>query len=73
MHAKTEMVGTSVSALRAQVAASGDPTAIQLFDQLTEKKSESLQLATLSGATQRQATTLSFVFGSFHELTTIIM
>ena len=40
------LVGTSVSALRAQVAASGDPTAIQLFDQLTEKKSESSQLAT---------------------------
>ncbi len=40
------LVGTSVSALRAQVAASGDPAALQLFDQLTEKKSESSKLAT---------------------------
>jgi CHAT domain-containing protein/Flp pilus assembly protein TadD len=40
------LVGTSVSALRAQVAASGDPAAIKLLDDLTAKKSESSQLAT---------------------------
>jgi CHAT domain-containing protein len=40
------IVGTSVSALRARVAASGDSEAVKLMDDLTAKKSESAQLAT---------------------------
>lgn len=40
------MVGASVSALRAQVAASGDPAAIKLLDDLTTKRNEASQLAT---------------------------
>ncbi len=39
------MVVTSVSALRAQVAASGDAEALKTFDQLTEKKGEWARLA----------------------------
>jgi CHAT domain-containing protein/tetratricopeptide (TPR) repeat protein len=39
------LVGTSVAALRAQVAASGDPKAVELLDNLTTKKSEASQLA----------------------------
>ena len=39
------LVVGSVAALRAQVAASGDPEAIKIFDQLTLKKSESARLA----------------------------
>jgi len=39
------LVGASVAALRAQVAASGDAEALRLFDQLAEKKSESVRLA----------------------------
>jgi CHAT domain-containing protein len=40
------IVGTSVSALRARVAASGDSEAVKLMDDLTAKKSEAAQLAT---------------------------
>ena len=40
------MVGASVSALRAQVTASGDPAAIKLLDDLTTKRNEASQLAT---------------------------
>ncbi len=39
------LVGTSVAALRAQVAASGDPKAVELLDNLTTKKSEASQLS----------------------------
>ena len=39
------LVGTSVAALRAQVAASGDTQALKILDELTEKKSEASQLA----------------------------
>lgn len=39
------MVGTSISALRAQVAASGDAEALQILNHLAEKKSESARLA----------------------------
>ena len=38
------LVGSSVASLRAQVAAGGDAEAVQLFDQLAEKKSESARL-----------------------------
>lgn len=38
-------IGTSVAALRAQVAATGDPEALKLLDDLTAKKSEASQLA----------------------------
>jgi CHAT domain-containing protein/tetratricopeptide (TPR) repeat protein len=39
------LVGTSVATLRAEVAASGDPQAVRLFETLTQKKSESSRLA----------------------------
>ena len=38
-------IATSVAALRAQVAATGDPEAVKLLDDLTAKKSEASQLA----------------------------
>jgi len=38
------LVGASVASLRAQVASSGDAEALQLFDQLAEKKTESARL-----------------------------
>ncbi len=40
------LVGTSVAALRAQVANSGDPQAVKMLDDLTAKKNESSRLAT---------------------------
>jgi CHAT domain-containing protein/tetratricopeptide (TPR) repeat protein len=39
------MVGTSVAALRAHVAAGGDTEALKIFDQLAAKKSELVRLA----------------------------
>ena len=39
------LVGTSVAALRAQVAAGGDAEALRIFDRLAAKKSESARLA----------------------------
>ncbi len=39
------LVGTSVAALRAQVAAGGDAEALAIFDRLAAKKSESARLA----------------------------
>jgi CHAT domain-containing protein/tetratricopeptide (TPR) repeat protein len=39
------LVSSSVAALRAQVAASGDSQALQIFEDLTEKRSESSRLA----------------------------
>jgi tetratricopeptide (TPR) repeat protein len=38
------LVGTSVAALRAEVAASGDPQATKIFDELAAKKSQSSRL-----------------------------
>ena len=38
------LVGTSVAALRAEVAASGDPQAMKVFEELTEKKRQSSRL-----------------------------
>ena len=38
------LVGTSVATLRAEIAASGDPQAIKIFEELTAKKSRSSQL-----------------------------
>jgi CHAT domain-containing protein/Tfp pilus assembly protein PilF len=38
------LVGTSVARLRAEVAASGDPQAIRIFEELTEKKRQSSRL-----------------------------
>ncbi|MGH9702573.1 MAG: CHAT domain-containing protein, partial [Candidatus Acidiferrales bacterium] len=40
------LVGTSVAALRAQVANSGDPQTVKLLDLLTAKKNEASRLAT---------------------------
>ena len=39
------LVGSSIAALRARVAASGDPQALHIFDQLAVKKSQSARLA----------------------------
>ena len=49
------IVGTSVAALRAQVAASGDTQALEIFDRLTAKKREAARLASIQPEGWRQA------------------
>jgi CHAT domain-containing protein len=49
------LVGSSVAALRARVAATGDAQALKLFEELTAKKSESAALATSRPAGWRES------------------
>ena len=60
------IVGTSVAALRAQVAASGDAQAVAIFDKLTAKKRESARLASAQPPGWQQ--TKKIVDGEANEL-----
>jgi tetratricopeptide (TPR) repeat protein len=51
------LVGTSVAALRARVAASGDPEATKIFEQVASKKSQSARLVATRPAGWQEAGT----------------